>query len=430
MDENEFQEQAPMIQTSEEQLEELQAKARKKGVKEGVLISLLSVFVIAFICMIVLLIIKVRDGSMFFSAWNSTSDSSDSIVTDEVEEKINVLKSAIDEYYLDEVDDEALQDGMYKGLLEGLDDPYSVYYTKKEYDDMMDSSSGIYYGIGAYLQQDVNTMEIKVTKPIPGTPAEEAGLQPDDIIKEVDGEDISKEDINVVVSKIKGKEDTKVTLGIQREGEDDLLQFEITRQRVEITTVESKMLEDDIGYIWIYEFDDVTRDQFMSAFDDLNEQGMQSLILDLRDNPGGNLDVVVDIADRLLPEGLIVYTQNKYGQKDEFTSDAEHYFDKPLVVLVNGNSASASEILAGAIKDYKLGTLLGTTTYGKGIVQQIVPLSDGTGVKLTVSKYYTPNGYNIHGVGIEPDETLEFDSDAYEKDQTDNQLNRAIELLK
>ena len=195
-------------------------------------------------------------------------------------------------------------------------------------------------------------------------------------------------------------------------------------------TVEHEMLENRIGYIAIMEFDDITRDQFRAAFDDLQEHGMKSLLLDLRDNPGGNLDVVVDIADLLLPEGLVVYTEDKYGNREEFTTDAEHYFDKPLVVLINGNSASASEILAGAVKDYKSGTLLGTVTYGKGIVQQIVPLGDGTGVKLTVSKYYTPSGQNIHGIGIEPDETLEFDYDAYEEDQTDNQLDRAMELLK
>ncbi len=413
-----------------EEFEQLRKKERKKGRKEGILISLGIALGITLICLSVVLAGKIVNGTLISSILKNAGGVQSSLITDDVKEKLDVLQSAIGYYYLDEVNEDDLRAGLYKGLLEGLGDPYSVYYTEKEYNEMMESSEGVYYGIGAYLQQDAETLEIKVIKPIPGTPAEEAGLLPDDILKEVDGEDISQEDINVVVSKIKGPEGTKVLLAVRRQGEEELVQFEITRRRVEAVTVEHEMLDHQIGYIGIMEFDDITRDQFRSALDDLQEQGMKSLILDLRDNPGGNLDVVVDIADMLLPEGLVVYTEDKYGNREEFTTDAEHYFDKPLVVLVNGNSASASEILAGAVKDYKTGTLLGTTTYGKGIVQQIVPLGDGTGVKLTVSKYYTPNGQNIHGVGIEPDETLEFDYDAYEEDQSDNQLNRAIELLK
>lgn len=411
-------------------LEELCKKERDKGRKQGVFISLGIVLAITLICLFVTLIGKIINGTLVSSFLKGVAGDQTSLVTEDVKEKLDVLQSAIGYYYLDEANEDDLRDGLYKGLLEGLDDPYSVYYTEEEYNEMMESSEGVYYGIGAYLQQDAETLEIKVVKPIPGTPAEEAGILPDDILKEVDGEDISQEDINVVVSKIKGAEGTKVLLAVQRVGEDGLVQFEITRRRVEAVTVEYEMLENRIGYISIMEFDDITRNQFQAAFDDLQEQGMKSLILDLRDNPGGNLDVVVDIADVLLPKGLVVYTEDKYGNREEFTTDAEHYFDKPLVVLINGNSASASEILAGAVKDYKSGTLLGTKTYGKGIVQQIVPLGDGTGVKLTVSKYYTPNGQNIHGIGIEPDETLEFDYDAYEENQTDNQLDRAIELLK
>lgn len=423
------QEETDYIEYENDEFEELQKKERSRGRKEGILISLLIVLVTALLCLIVSAGRKLADGTLLGTILKMSADSTEEVITDSVEEKVNVLKTAIDYYYLDEVSDEDLQSGLYKGLLEGLSDPYSVYYTEKEYNEMMESSGGTYSGIGAYLQQDAETMEIKVLRPIPGTPAEEAGLLPDDILKEVDGEDISSEDINVVVSKIKGETGTKVCVGVRRAGEDELLQLEMERRKVEIITVEHEMLEDKIGYIEILEFDDVTTEQFKTAFEDLQEQGMKSLILDLRDNPGGNLDVVVKIADMLLPEGLIVYTQDKYGTKEEFSSDA-NCFDRPMVVLVNGNSASASEILAGAIKDYDVGTLLGTTTYGKGIVQQIIPLGDGTGIKLTVSKYYTPSGKNIHEIGIEPDEILEFDYDAYEKDETDNQRDRAIELLK
>ncbi len=414
----------------EAELKKLRKKERSKGRKEGIFISLGIVLVITLIGLSVALIGKIINGTFVSSFLKGVAGDQPSLVTEDVKEKLDVLQSAIGYYYLDEANEGDLRDGLYKGLLESLGDPYSVYYTEEEYNEMMESSEGVYYGIGAYLQQDAETLEIKVIKPIPGTPAEEAGILPDDILKEVDGQDITQEDINVVVSKIKGVEGTKVLLAVQRAGEEEFVQFEITRRRVEAVTVEHEMLENRIGYIAIMEFDDITRDQFRAAFDDLQEHGMKSLLLDLRDNPGGNLDVVVDIADLLLPEGLVVYTEDKYGNREEFTTDAEHYFDKPLVVLINGNSASASEILAGAVKDYKSGTLLGTVTYGKGIVQQIVPLGDGTGVKLTVSKYYTPSGQNIHGIGIEPDETLEFDYDAYEEDQTDNQLDRAMELLK
>lgn len=414
----------------EAELKKLRKKERSKGRKEGIFISLGVVLVITLIGLSVTLVGKIINGTFVSSFLKGVAGEQASIVTEDVKEKLDVLQSAISYYYLDEVNGDDLRDGLYKGLLGGLGDPYSVYYTEKEYNEMMEGSEGVYYGIGAYLQQNAETLEIKVIKPIPGTPAEEVGILPDDILKEVDDEDITQEDINVVVSKIKGAEGTKVLLAVQRTGEDELVRFEITRRRVEAVTVEYEMLENKIGYIAIMEFDDITRDQFQAALNDLQEHGMKSLLLDLRDNPGGNLDVVVDIADMLLPEGLVVYTEDKYGNREELTTDAEHYFDKPMVVLVNGNSASASEILAGAIKDYKSGTLLGTTTYGKGIVQQIVPLGDGTGVKLTVSKYYTPSGQNIHGIGIEPDETLEFDYDAYKEDETDNQLNRAVELLK
>lgn len=417
------------IEYENDEFENLQKKERSKGRKEGILISLLVVLTAVLLCLAVWAGKKLADGTLLGTILKRSANSTEKVITDGVEEKINVLKSAIDYYYLDKVSDEDLQNGLYKGLLEGLSDPYSVYYTEKEYNEMMEISGGTYFGIGAYLQQNAETMEIKVLRPIPGTPAEEAGLLPDDILKEVDGEDISSEDINVVVSKIKGEAGTNVRIGIKRAGEDELLQLEMKRREVEVITVEHEMLENKIGYIEILEFDDVTTEQFQTAYEDLQEQGMESLILDLRDNPGGNLDVVVKVADMLLPEGLIVYTQDKYGAKEEFLSDAG-CFDKPMVVLVNGNSASASEILAGAIKDYDAGTLLGTTTYGKGIVQQIIPLGDGTGIKLTVSKYYTPSGKNIHEIGIEPDEILEFDYDAYEKDETDNQFDRAIELLK
>ena len=264
-----------------------------------------------------------------------------------------------------------------------------------------------------------------------GSPAEEAGLRDGDIIYKVDGDEVTGLSLDEAVSLIKGPEGTIVHLTIYREGETDYLEVDVERRRVESPTVEYEMLEDNMGYIQIVEFDDVTVDQFTEALAVLKGSGMESLILDLRSNPGGNLDAVVDICDRILPKGLIVYTEDKYGNRDEYFCDGKHQLEVPLAVLINGGSASASEILAGAIKDYGIGTLVGTTTYGKGIVQQVVSLRDGSAVKLTVSDYYTPKGNNIHGVGIEPDVEIELDAEKYYADEpVDNQLEKAKEVLK
>ena len=238
----------------------------------------------------------------------------------------------------------------------------------------------------------------------------------------------------MVVSLIKGEENTQVTVSVVRDGEADYLELSVERRTIEIQTVGSAMLEDQIGYISITSFDDVTTAQFNKALDELEAQGIKGLVVDLRDNGGGLVSSVCAILDRLLPEGLIVYTEDKYGNREEETSDAEHYFDKPLAVLVNGNSASASEIFAGAVKDYGIGTLVGTKTFGKGIVQKIYPLHDGTAVKLTVSKYYTPKGNNIHEIGIEPDVEIELYEELKKEVlvplEEDNQLQKAIEVLK
>ena len=250
-----------------------------------------------------------------------------------------------------------------------------------------------------------------------------------DIIFKVDGVETTGMSTSEVVALIKGPEHTKVVITVVREGESDFLDIEVERRKIESPTVNYEMKEDNIGYIQITEFDDVTTDQFTEAMAVLKGQGMKGLVIDLRSNGGGNLSTCVDIASQLLPEGIIVYTEDKFGKREEFFSDGKREFDKPLVVLVNGYSASASEILTGAIKDYGIGKIMGTTTYGKGIVQEVLPLGDGSGLKITVAKYYTPNGENIHGVGIEPDEELELDVEKYLKEGYDNQLERAIEVI-
>jgi carboxyl-terminal processing protease len=230
---------------------------------------------------------------------------------------------------------------------------------------------------------------------------------------------------------IKGPENTEVVLTIIREGESDYLQVPVTRRKVETPTVSVEMLDDDMAYIQIEEFDDVTVDQFADALATARGSGMKGLILDLRGNPGGSLSAVVDIARMILPEGMIVYTEDKNSKRTEYTCDGTKELDVPLVVLVDMNSASAAEILSGAIQDYGIGTLVGTTTFGKGIVQQVIPFSDGSAVKLTISSYFTPNGRNIHGTGIEPDIVCEFDSESYydAENPVDNQLEKAKEVL-
>lgn len=348
---------------------------------------------------------------------------------DDVIEKINLLKSAVEYYYVEDLDEDALADGLYSGLMDSLGDPYAEYYTPEQWVAMQNSTEGIYYGIGAYMKKDTVTGYPMITGIIRGTPAEEAGILIDDYVYEVDGTDVFDMNLSDVTAMIKGPEGTTVSLTVIRPSTGEELSMTLVRRKLETPTVEYEMLEGNIGYISITEFDTVTVDQFAEALAMVKGNGMEGMILDLRGNPGGSLNAVVEIARMLLPKGMIVYTENKYGERSEYTCDGERCIDVPMVVLINGGSASASEILAGAIKDYGIGTLLGTTTYGKGIVQRLIALDDGSAIKLTVSHYYTPLGNDIHKVGVMPDVELEFDADAYRKDETDNQLERAIELL-
>lgn len=360
------------------------------------------------------------------------SDTADSVVSEDTEKKLAAIEDVIEEYYYqdEDIDVDAMTEGMYAGMVNSLGDPYSVYYTEEEWNDLMQETEGVYYGIGAYLMIDPNTGLGKISGVIENTPAQEAGLRADDLLYLVDGVSTMGMELSEIVSMVKGEEGTTVHLTIYREGESDYLEIDVERRKIESPTVKYEMLENHIGYIQITEFDEVTTDQFTEALAVVKGSGAKGLILDLRGNPGGSLSVVVDIAREILPKGLIVYTEDKYGQRDEYTCDGRNELDMPLVVLVNGNSASASEILAGAIKDYRKGTLVGTTTFGKGIVQRVLPLTDGTALKLTISAYYTPNGNNIHGVGIEPDVICEFDGDAYYEDGEDNQLEAAVEEIK
>ena len=359
---------------------------------------------------------------------SGSSAETESVANEKTTEKLGVLENTIKQYCWQDVDESTLEEGVYKGLLESLDDPYSVYYTHDELVQLQQQTEGIYYGIGAYISQDNEMGYVRVSKIIKNTPAEASGLQQDDYIYKVDGEDMQGKDSSYVVSKIKGEAGTKVTITVVREGATDPIDIEVERQKIESPTVEYQMLDNDMAYIQITEFDLVTTEQFEEAYKQAQADGMKGLILDLRSNPGGNLSTVCDIARMILPKGLIVYTEDKYGKREEYTCDGANQIKVPLVVLTNGYSASASEILAGAVKDYGIGTLVGTTTYGKGIVQKVINLSDGSAVKLTVSNYFTPNGNNIHKIGIDPDVEVEFDAEQY-KNGVDNQLEKAKEVL-
>lgn len=360
----------------------------------------------------------------------NAAENNKSVLNNNVITKMHVLEESIEEYYLEEMDQDAVAESLYAGLVEGLGDKYSTYYTTEELEKVRADSEGVFYGIGATITIDEDTDRAKINTVLPDTPAEEGGLKDGDIIVAVDEESTAGKGLQEVVSEIKGKENTQVHLTIYREGEYDYLEFDITRKPIEAVTVSYEMDEQNhIALIRITEFDSVTTEQFKEALSQAKEEGMKGLIIDLRDNPGGNLSAVVDIARQLLPKGLIVYTEDKYGEREEYSSDGRNELKLPMVVLVNENSASAAEILAGAIKDYGTGTILGTTTYGKGIVQKIFGLTDGSAVKLTVSHYYTPNGNDIHGIGIEPDETLELDVEQYVEQGIDNQKERAEEIL-
>ncbi len=357
----------------------------------------------------------------------ATSSDVKELVNDQSMQKLKVIEEAItDYYYQEDVDTQNMINGMYEGVVASLGDPYSTYYTEEDVQKLMDETEGIYYGIGAYVGMDKETGRIaQIRGVIDNTPAQEAGLREGDIIYKVDDEDVQGLELTDIVSKIKGPEGTTVHLTLYREGESDYIEVDVERKKIESPTV-SYDIYDNIGYIQITEFDDITVDQFTEAMAVLRGKEMQGLILDLRSNPGGNLSTVTEIAKQMLPKGLIVYTEDREGNRTEYSSDGSKEFDLPLVVLINGYSASASEILAGAIKDYEMGELVGTTTFGKGIVQRVLSLSDGTAIKLTVSTYFTPKGNNIHGLGIEPDEICEFDGDQ----DNDNQLERAKEIIK
>ena len=346
-----------------------------------------------------------------------------------IEKKLDELDQVIDRYYLndDDIDTQALEDGIMKGYIEGLDEKYTTYYTEEEYKSLIEETTGEYDGVGMMVSQNMDTMQITVITVFEGSPAEEAGLKQGDILYKVEDEEIGNKEVSLVVKDIKGEPGTWVNVTVYRPDEDAYIDLKMERRRIETPTVSYEMLDDQIGYIYITSFESVTVGQFTDAVKDLQSRNMKGLIIDLRNNPGGMLTSVCQILDTILPKDqLLVYTIDKNGKKEETRTENDDELNLPMAVVVNDQSASASEIFTAAMQDYEKAVIVGETTFGKGIVQVIIPLSDGSAVKVTTSKYYTPKGECIHEIGVTPDIEVELDKDS----ETDTQLDAAIEAVK
>ena len=411
----------------------------------GLIIGIVSVTVILTVVFIVVLnrnaseykqiIRALNEGQYNFGfqgAFQTGEDDGEPLANDAFVAKANMIfDGVVEEFYFDEdIDKNLMRENMYKAVIAPLNDRYAEYYTAEELNTMMTESEGIYYGIGSYVMMDEETGYPILSGVFKDSPASEAGLRDGDIIYEVNGENYYGCTLTEWVNLIKGPEYTTVDLTIYRKGEPDYLHFTVERRQVESPTVEYEMLDNNIGYLQITEFDDVTTSQFMNAYTDLCDNGMVAMVLDLRSNGGGNLDTVLAISEELLPEGIITYTEDRNGYREEYRCKGEHEIQIPVAVLTNEYTASASELLTGALKAYDKAVTIGTNTFGKGIVQTIYPLADGSGVKITTSRYYTPDGNCIHEVGIAPDFEIEFDGEAYYAEESvDNQLEYAKNYL-
>lgn len=348
-------------------------------------------------------------------------------------QKIKALEALIQRDYLGEIDEDQLAEGLYAGLVSGLGDVYSRYYTAEEYKQENSATMGAYVGIGVTMQKNKEG-GVEIVECYEGGPADHAGIKAGDIISDIDGTDITDMDVSDVVDMIREGNKKQAVLTIHRQNVENPMKITVEITDVTLPSVFEEMLKDQVGYIRISEFTDVTPDQFREAFSSLKKKGMEKLIVDLRGNPGGLLTSVCSILNEILPEGLIVYTEDKYGERQEQKSEGKTPLEIPLAVLVNENSASASEIFAGAVQDHGIGTIVGTTTYGKGVVQELLPLKDGSAVKLTISDYYTPKGNSINNTGIRPDVEVKLNPELLNQEEItheeDNQLQEALKVLK
>lgn len=399
-------------------------KKKSQGFASGMIIGAVSAFMAVILLILSVAAVCIAKGYIHIGVNGDVYIQSDAVtdsdgIGSEVEGKLNAIDSVLESFYFGDVDDETAKDNIYKAYLSSYGDKYTMYYTADEYKALKESTNGKFYGIGAVCQLSGEGGVILVDVYDNGA-GYQAGLRSGDRVVNVDGRDITDMELSSAVALIKGDKGTSVTLEVIRGTE--RLTFSAVRDAVEAKTVSYTLLDNNIGYLSISQFEEVTTKQFKAAVEDLQSQGMKGLVIDIRNNPGGLLDTVVGMLKYMLPDGLIVYTEDKQGNRKEYKGQDNDEFNLPLAVIVNGNSASASEIFAGAIQDYGKGTIIGTQTYGKGIVQTVKPLTDGSAIKFTIAKYFTPKGQDIHGKGVTPDMVVEYDTDA----DVDTQLDAAI----
>ena len=402
-------------------------KKKSQGFASGMIIGAVSAFMAVILLILSVAAVCIAKGYIHIGVNGDVYIQSDAVtdsdgIGSEVEGKLNAIDSVLESFYFGDVDDETAKDNIYKAYLSSYGDKYTMYYTADEYKALKESTNGKFYGIGAVCQLSGEGGVLLVDVYDNGA-GYQAGLRSGDRVVNVDGRDITDMELSSAVALIKGDKGTSVTLEVIRGTE--RLTFSVVRDAVEAKTVSYTLLDNNIGYLSISQFEEVTTKQFKAAVEDLQSQGMKGLVIDIRNNPGGLLDTVVGMLKYMLPDGLIVYTEDKQGNRKEYKGQDNDEFNLPLAVLVNGNSASASEIFAGAIQDYGKGTIIGTQTYGKGIVQTVKPLTDGSAIKFTIAKYYTPKGQDIHGKGVTPDMVVEYDTDA----DVDTQLDAAIKSV-
>lgn len=399
-------------------------KKKSQGFASGMIIGAVSAFMAVILLILSVAAVCIAKGYIHIGVNGDVYIQSDAVtdsdgIGSEVEGKLNAIDSVLESFYFGDVDDETAKDNIYKAYLSSYGDKYTMYYTADEYKALKESTNGKFYGIGAVCQLSGEGGVLLVDVYDNGA-GYQAGLRSGDRVVNVDGRDITDMELSSAVALIKGDKGTSVTLEVIRGTE--RLTFSAVRDAVEAKTVSYTLIDNNIGYLSISQFEEVTTKQFKAAVEDLQSQGMKGLVIDIRNNPGGLLDTVVGMLKYMLPDGLIVYTEDKQGNRKEYKGQDNDEFNLPLAVIVNGNSASASEIFAGAIQDYGKGTIIGTQTYGKGIVQTVKPLTDGSAIKFTIAKYFTPKGQDIHGKGVTPDMVVEYDTDA----DVDTQLDAAI----
>ena len=423
-----------------------------KGALVGALLTAFAGLIIVGMSLGIFLIGRTAiDGPQQAAESNQAENQDGSLDLNRITKKITTLQQIIDKYYLFDEDTTKVEDWIYKGMMYGLNDPYTTYYTAEEYQKLSEDTEGEYHGIGVMISQNRSTGIITVIKVFKDTPAAEAGMRPGDVLYKVGDMEVTGMDMDILVKDyIKGKDGSEVALTVFRQDEGEYVDLKMERRNVTVQTVEYQMLEDHVGYIAVSQFDVVTADQFKAAVDDLEKQGMKKLLVDLRNNPGGVLDAVVGMLDYILPDDLmiegdkdlvrtnteatlLVYMADKNGKGgQEYASDG-HSLDIPMAVLVNGESASASEVFTGAMKDYGRATVVGTKTFGKGIVQNLIPLDNGTAIKMTTAHYYTPSGFDLHGKGIEQDVEVElkeeFKNQITVDVKEDNQIQAALKAL-